>query len=164
MSHAIRHALVSDATAACEVVRRSIVELCNSDHHGDPDALVKWLANKTLANFERWIASREHVAIVAEREGAVVGFGLLNLQGTIALLYVSPDARFRGVSKALLGALESEASAAGIGELRLESSLTALPFYSKFGYTPSGAPCKGTGVVACYPMSRRLVTATAFRG
>jgi GNAT superfamily N-acetyltransferase len=160
MTCAIRHALLSDATAACEVVRRSIVELCYSDHHGDPDTLARWLANKTPANFERWITSGEHVAIAAESEGALVGFGLLNLQGTIALLYVSPDARFRGVSKGLLAALEGEAIAAGIRELKLESSLTALPFYSRFGYAPSAPPCKGAGVTTCYPMSRRMATAT----
>jgi GNAT superfamily N-acetyltransferase len=160
MTCAIRHAVISDATAACEVVRRSIIELCYGDHHDDPDILAAWLANKTPANFERWIVSEQHIAIAAEIDGALVGFGLLNLQGTIALLYVSPDARLRGVSKGLLAALEREAIVAGVRELKLESSLTAQPFYSRFGYTPSGAPCKGVGVTTCYPMSRRIATAT----
>ena len=160
MTCAIRHAVLSDAAAACEVVRRSIVELCFSDHHGDPDTLAGWLANKTPANFERWIASEQHIAIVAEMDGVLVGFGLLDRVGTITLLYVSPHARFRGVSKGLLAALEEEAIVAGVRELTLESSLTALPFYSRLGYTRAESPCKGVGVTTCYPMSRRIAAAT----
>jgi GNAT superfamily N-acetyltransferase len=153
---ATRRAVLSDAHAACEVVRRSIVDLCQADHHGDSDILAKWLANKRPANFERWIASEEHIALVAEIDGAVVGFGLLTLQGKIALLYVAPNARFRGVSKSLLASLEKEAIAVGIREVSLESSLTALPFYSRCGYTASGPPAAGFGITTCYPMSRQI--------
>lgn len=156
MACAIRHASPSDAIAACEIVRRSIAELCYSDHRGDPDTLAKWLANKTPANFERWVTSGRHIALIAEIDGALVGFGLVNLQGTVALLYVSPDARFRGVSKGLLAALEREAIIEGIQELTLESSLTALPFYSRCGYVPSGPPCQGFGITTCYPVAKRI--------
>jgi len=156
MTCATRRAVLSDADAVCEVVRRSIVDLCQADHHGDPDTLAKWLVNKTPANFERWIASEEHIALAAEIDGALVGFGLLNLQGQIALLYVAPNARFRGVSKSLLASLEKEAIAVGIRELSLESSLTALPFYSRCGYTSSGPSATGFGVTTCYPMSRPI--------
>ena len=159
MTCVTRRAVRLDAEAACEVVRRSIVDLCQSDHQGDSDTLAKWLANKTPANFERWIASEDHVAVAAEIDGVLVGFGLLNVRSTIELLYVAPSARFRGVSKSLLASLESEAVAVGIRELTLESSLTALPFYSRQGYTSSGPPVVGFGVLTCYPMSRLIVTA-----
>jgi GNAT superfamily N-acetyltransferase len=155
----IRRAFRFDAFAACEVVRRSIVELCYDDHAGDESTLTEWLANKTPANFEEWIASERHAAFVAERDRAIIGFGLLELQGTIALLYVSPDARFSGVSKALLAALEGEAIAAGIGVLKLESSLTALRFYARCGYSSTGCSAKGFGITSCRPMSRQLTAA-----
>jgi GNAT superfamily N-acetyltransferase len=156
MTCSTRRAVHSDAAAACEVVRRSIVELCQADHRGDADTLAKWLANKTPANFERWIDSEAHIAVAAEIEGALVGFGLLNLQGKIALLYVSADAQFRGVSKSLLALLEKEAAAVGIRELSLESTLTALPFYSRRGYVSTGPSAAGFGGATCYPMSRRI--------
>jgi GNAT superfamily N-acetyltransferase len=156
MTCATRRAALSDAAAACDVVRRSIVELCYDDHRGDEGTLASWLANKTLANFEQWIRSDEHIALVAERDNVLVGFALLTLQGTIALLYVSPDARFSGISKALLDALEQAAIAASVSELRLESSVTALRFYTGRGYTSTGPPCTGFGVTSCYPMSRRI--------
>ena len=156
MACAVRRAVLSDAAAACEVVRSSIVDLCQADHHGDSDTLAKWLANKTPAHFERWIVSEENIALAAEIDGALVGFALLNLQGKIALLYVAPNARFRGVSKSLLASLEKEAIAVGIRELGLESTATALPFYSGRGYASSGPPTAGFGVTICYPMSRQI--------
>ena len=160
MTCTIRPGVLSDAAAACEVVRRSIVELCFSDHHGDSDRVAAWLANKTPPNFERWIASEQHIAIVADMDGVLVGFGLLNRVGTIELLYVSPDARSCGVSKGLLAALEEEAKVAGVRELTLESSLSALLFYSRRGYTRTASPCKGVGVTTCYPMSKPIAAVT----
>jgi hypothetical protein len=43
----IRDAVADDAPAACQVLRRSIVELCAADHGDDPAILAQWLANKT---------------------------------------------------------------------------------------------------------------------
>jgi hypothetical protein len=43
----IRDAVPEDAPAACEAMRRSISELCSTDHHGDAVILARWLANKT---------------------------------------------------------------------------------------------------------------------
>jgi hypothetical protein len=42
----IRAAVPEDALAACEVMRRSISELCEADHRNDPVILGRWLANK----------------------------------------------------------------------------------------------------------------------
>lgn len=156
MSCPIRPAEPADATVACEVVRRSIVELCIDDHRGDEPTLADWLENKTPSNFERWIRSERHIAAVAEREGAILGFGLLSLSGYLALLYVDPDARFSGVSKALLAYLERAGLSAGLQDLKLESTLTALRFYQSAGYSLAGDSVRGFGVTSCYPMMRHI--------
>lgn len=153
----IRRAKTIDATAACVAVRRSIAELCTDDHRGDEGTLAEWLANKTEANFEQWINSAGHIALVAERANGVIGFVLVNLEGEILLLYVSPKARFQGVSKALLGAAEREALLAGMQMLTLNSTTTARQFYRGCGFVTAGEPCKGFGVSMCYPLSKRLV-------
>jgi zinc D-Ala-D-Ala carboxypeptidase len=152
----IRRAVASDAGAACRTVRRSIAELCAEDHHGDADTIAEWLANKTEANFESWINSDRLVAMVAEGPAGVIGFGLLGLNGTLALLYVSPDARFQGVSKSLVTALEREAAAAGVREITLGSSLTARRFYERCGYVSAGEPVKGFGRTQSYPMRKGI--------
>jgi hypothetical protein len=52
----IRDATVEDAAPACEVLRRSITQLCVADHANDPAILMPWLANKTPEIVASWIA------------------------------------------------------------------------------------------------------------
>jgi GNAT superfamily N-acetyltransferase len=71
---------------------------------------------------------------VAEEETRVLGVAAMNDAGKITLNYVAPAARFRGVSKALVAALEATARNLGLAECRLESTQTALQFYRRLGY------------------------------
>ena len=116
----------------CVVLRRSITELCHLDHSGDEKLLAEWLSNKTIENVTRWMS--ESCFLVAEEEGEIVGVAAMDDSGKITLNYVSPDARFRGVSKALLLCLEDEARALGIEECSVESTQTALRSYQGIGY------------------------------
>jgi GNAT superfamily N-acetyltransferase len=151
----VRDACEEDAEAACLVVRRSITELCSLDHRDDASTLDLWLANKTAANMQRWIRER-HVLVAAESE-AILGVAAMSSSGEVILNYVSPDARFRGVSKALVRGLEVRATQFGIQELTLKSTATALPFYRSMGYTDAGAPTKGYGITMGQPMKKRLL-------
>ena len=101
----IRRANPKDAAAACAVLRRSITELCHADHGGDEVLLAKWLSNKTVENVTRWIAQSHF--LVAEEAGTLLGVAAMNAAGKITLNYVLPEARFRGVSKALVQQLEA---------------------------------------------------------
>ncbi len=47
----IRDATPDDAIAGCEVLKRSIAELCAADHESKPAILAQWLGNKTTENF-----------------------------------------------------------------------------------------------------------------
>jgi GNAT superfamily N-acetyltransferase len=152
----IRRAMPSDAASACDVVRRSINLLCLADHHSDERTISRWLANKTEANFNTWIKSEQHVALVAEKAGQLVGFALLRRTGILALLYVAPESRYEGISKALLWNLERQSFELGVTEISIESSLTALRFYRDCGYISTGAPVQGFGVTYRYPMSKRI--------
>jgi GNAT superfamily N-acetyltransferase len=151
----IREARIEDAEAACQVLRRSIVELCELDHKGDADVLDLWLANKTPENVRRWI--REGDVFIATEDGVVLGVGAVNSSGEITLNYVSPDARFTGVSKALIGRLEARALALGASRVTLESTATARRFYRSAGYEECGAPTRSFfGITLCYPMGKQL--------
>jgi GNAT superfamily N-acetyltransferase len=150
----VRDACEEDAESCCSVVRRSIVELCGLDHQDDAASLEEWLANKTTLNMRRWV--RQHHVLVAVDAKAILGVAAMTSMGEIILNYVSPEARFCGVSKALLGGLETRAGRLGIPRLNLQSTATALRFYQALGYTASGAPTKGFGVTMGQPMQKQL--------
>jgi len=151
----IRDAVADDAPAACAVLRRSIAELCAADHANDPTILAQWLVNKTPDIVASWIAQPGNSLLVAIEQDAILAVGAVTDAGEITLNYVSPDARFRGVSRALLGALEARAAARGNARCTLISTGTARCFYLARGYVTDGPPVQKFGTGG-YPMSKRL--------
>ena len=152
----IRDARLEDASAICEVLRRSITELCIADHRNDPTILARWLSNKTPETIASWIARPDNSLLLAVEDGRVLAAGSVTDAGEITLNYVSPDARFRGVSKALLRALETRAADQGNTQCTLTSTETARRFYHANGYTENGAPIGKFGTTSGYPMSKSL--------
>ena len=74
----------------------------------------------------------------------------------IGLNYVSPSARFRGASRALLRALETRAAERGNVRCTLTSTETARQFYLSNGYVEDGLPVGGFGTISGYPMTKSL--------
>ncbi len=152
----IRDALDEDAAQACEVLRRSIIELCSADHNNDPAILRSWLGNKTPDIFRSWIVQPGNNLLVAIDGERMVAVGSVTDGGQITLNYVSPDARFRGVSKSLLAALEDRAANRGCASCTLNSTETARRFYLARGYIETGTPGGHFGTNSGYPMSKSL--------
>lgn len=155
----IRAARIEDAECACLILRRSITELCHQDHHGDAATIAAWLANKTADNMRRWI--EQSYVFVAIEDMAILGVGAMTSSGEITLNYVSPDARFRGISKTILARLEQQAAERRIQNVALGSTATARRFYLAAGYTDNGEPVKGFGVTFGYPMIKQLKPASS---
>jgi N-acetylglutamate synthase-like GNAT family acetyltransferase len=151
----IRRAKKRDAAAICDVVRRSIAVLCVLDHRSDPEVLARWLANKQPETVARWIANPANRMFVAVEAREVLAAGCVTELGEVTLNYVSPDARFRGASRALLDAMEACARDLGISEVRLISTTTALRFYRDAGYLDDGAPSEKHGV-ASWPLRKAI--------
>lgn len=68
--------------------------------------------------------------LIAEIDGAVVGFGSILSSGELDLLYVLKDFQRRGVATALCDELEK-----GFSSVKTYASLTAKPFFERRGYT-----------------------------
>ena len=151
----IRNARDDDAAAACVAMRRSIAELCVADHQNDAAILARWLANKTPENFIAWIARPSNSMLVAVEGDVILAVGCVTDSGEITLNYVSPDARFRGISRAMLKALEERARERGNASVRLTSTGTARRFYRAAGYTDD-APAPFKFGMPDYPMSKTL--------
>jgi GNAT superfamily N-acetyltransferase len=152
----IRDARLDDAEAAYAVLRACITELCAADHGNDPVLLERWLANKQPEIVAGWIARTDSSVLVAIEEDTILAVGSVTDAGEITLNYVSPHARFRGVSRALLKALEARAVERGNTACRLHSTETAHRFYLANGYVDVGEPIRKFGMNSGYPMSKRI--------
>jgi hypothetical protein len=71
----IRDARLEDASSACQVVGRSISELCVADHGNDPAILKQWLNNKTPENLASWITHPDNSVLVAVEHGTILSVG-----------------------------------------------------------------------------------------
>ena len=138
-----------------EVIRRSISELCEADHRNDPEILRRWLANKT-PEIVGWIMKPGNSVLVAVDDDSILAVGSVTDAGEINFNYISPDARFRGVNRAMVTALEARALERGADRCRLLSTETARRFYRSAGYGENGPPQGQFGTTSSYPMSKRL--------
>ena len=129
MSITVRPASEADAVTACDVLRRSIRELCVADHGHDEQVLSAWLANKTPENVRAWITSASSFSVVAVDGSEVRGFGLVQRDGEIQMCYLVPEVQYRGAGKLMLRALEEQAARWALKGVFLTSSVTARRFY-----------------------------------
>lgn len=148
----VRAATRGDAPAMSDLLIASITALCVADHQNRPDAVARWLANKTPEGVLKWFDNAANSLFVAERDGALAATGAFNTRRQIILNYVAPEHRFAGVSKALLAAMEQSL---GPGEASLASTATARRFYRTMGWTETGETELWAGMVA-YPMRKLL--------
>ncbi len=154
MSILVRPAQPADVPAMSHVLIASITELCGADHGNDSYKIAAWTANKTLDGVTAMLTRDGFTLFVAEMDGSVAAVGATTDKGEIALNYVAPSARFRGLSKALLAALEADLVNRGYTEGRLEATRTARRFYLSQGWTDAepSSPCDSS----CRAMRKRL--------
>jgi N-acetylglutamate synthase-like GNAT family acetyltransferase len=78
--------------------------------------LAHWLRNKAPEHFIGWIGQTSSSVLVAvenDENDKIRAVGLVSDAGEIRLNSVSPDARFRGISRSMVHALDRRARPAG---------------------------------------------------
>jgi len=91
----------------------------------------------------------ESVRFVAVADGAVVGCVLLHVRGDEGKLFqmgVLPEHRSRGIGRALVAALESEARRLGLRRVFCHARYHARDYYLKLGYRFVGEPFDEIGI------------------
>ncbi len=151
----IRDAVPEDATVACEVMRRSIAELCVADHRNDPTILERWLGNKTPEIFKSWIRAGNALLVAIEDE-RILAVGCVTDAGEITLNYVSRTRGF-AVSAECCWPLSKTARERGNERCTLKSTETARRFYLERGCSEQGPADGKFGTTSGYPMSKHLV-------
>lgn len=142
----IRIATLTDASAACQVLRRSISDCCVQDHRHDPRILAAWLGNKTPKMVASWFGSEHNFSLVALDGDDIIGVALLTRAGKLALCYLLPQAQRCGVGTALLARMEAQARTWDISVLQLHSTADGAAFYQRHGYIASGTHQSSYGV------------------
>ena len=151
----VREAIPSDSAKACEVLRRSISEICSLDYN-DQSVIDEWLDNKTESNVKEWIQSVNSYSVVCANDDLIVGFGAITLEGEVSLIYLVPEALHKGNGKLMLEAMEERVISEGIVEIHTVSSITAKPFYERNGYTKNGAPLLVGNIKGDFPLIKRV--------
>lgn len=155
MSILVRQAGPDDVPAMSRILTASIIELCAPDHGNDPAAIAAWTKNKTPEGVAGMLANPNLLMFVAELSDVIGAVGAINRSGEVALNYVAPDMRSRGLSTAILTRLEAELRALGFDEGRLEATITARRFYERAGWQLDGPQATGR-MVNGYPMKKAL--------
>lgn len=150
-------ALPAHAEKACNVLIRSIKEICAADYGYDKNILDKWLSNKTADNVRKWILSKDNYSIVAINSlNEIVGFSLISLPGEILLNYVLPEYKNKGVGKKLLAGLESFAKSADLSEITVVSTITAKSFYERNGFEKQAEPLYTGNLLSDFPLIKKI--------
>jgi ribosomal protein S18 acetylase RimI-like enzyme len=107
--------------------------------HRDARGTRKWLSERTPESYREEMRRCDFV--VAEDDSSVVGFGAIDVKkGEITSVYVDPGFTRRGIGSAIVRALETEASRAGLLVVTLHAAGGALDFYKKIGYSYDSPP------------------------
>ena len=146
----VRDFTAADADAVAALIRTTLLTSNASDYAREVlEGLADWYAAGPLISrmglSERFVAvvGAERVGTAAHRDGQIEGF------------FVAPSWQRQGVGELLLAALEASARRRMIDRLLLHSSVTAVDFYLRQGFEPTGEPFDaGEGLVV--PMSKDL--------
>jgi GNAT superfamily N-acetyltransferase len=75
--------------------------------------------------------------VSCEADGQIAAFALRDPGDRLALLYCRPDYQRRGHGRALIEAVEQQARAEGLSQLRTEASLVSQPLLERLGWQRS---------------------------
>jgi putative acetyltransferase len=129
---AIRTYERSDATDTLTIFTEAITGTASGDY--TPEQIRAW-AKPGQRDLSTWHAAMEtRNSIVATVDDAVVGFSDNDATGYIDMMFVSPRHIRRGVATRLLAYVERRARIAGFRELTADVSITARPFFERFGF------------------------------
>lgn len=101
----------------------------------------KFYIDKTNAYIKRTLENPNNHTIVAKDGSRIIGFVQLKADkqnGTISHLYILPGYEGNSIGTQLFGLIRERAVQLNIAKLYIESTLNALSYYEKFGFTNKG--------------------------
>ncbi|WP_224814539.1 GNAT family N-acetyltransferase [Hasllibacter sp. MH4015] len=122
----------ADAIGLATLFHRAVQE--GTSRHYSPEQREAWCDRPpTSAGWRARVEEAE--TIVAERDGAYLGFMTLDMEtGYLDFAYVAPEVMGKGVADALYAVVEGRARVRGLDRLDTEASLLAQPFFARHGW------------------------------
>ncbi len=160
MDCVVRKLRPDETRAYLEVHRASVRGLAALDY--PPEVINAWAPLPVSDEAVEAAAANPigEVRVAAVADGRVVGIGaVVTGKCELRACYILPEAKRLGIGTRIVGELESIARKEGVPFLTLESSLTAMPFYTAMGYQleEMGSHVLGSGItMACARMRKEL--------
>lgn len=125
----LRSYQISDLEGVITVFERAVRETASQDYN--PAQIAAWAQADRDSWQKRLLDSHCWVATI---EDTIVGFGNVELDGHLDLMFTHPDYLRTGVASALLQKLEHAVIVMALPVIFTEASITAKPFFSRRGY------------------------------
>ncbi|MEQ1757284.1 MAG: GNAT family N-acetyltransferase [Vicinamibacterales bacterium] len=121
-----------DAPALWRVFYSAIRQTAAKDY--TPEQIVAWAPTEFDA--AKWAERMRGIQpFVAEQDGAIVGYADVQANGYIDHFFVSPTVVRQGVGSRLMQSIHDRAAVQGFERLFSDVSLTARPFYERWGFS-----------------------------
>ncbi|WP_455818944.1 GNAT family N-acetyltransferase [Pseudomonas cerasi] len=134
MSITIRAFQASDLDAVIALFQGAVREIASQDYN--PQQIDAWVQVDRTVWEKRFKESQCWLAI---RSGEIAGFGNVEEDGHLDMLFTDPKHQRRGVATALLKWLELAVVKMGVPVMNTEASITAKPFFIRHGFQLSEA-------------------------
>jgi GNAT superfamily N-acetyltransferase len=132
----IRVAINSDYSAMDAVFRSSVKQLCKGCY--DDETIEAWAGKPWPERFSKSAdeGNRQYVFVSGDE---IICFGSINVEKSLLVgLFVEPKYSGQGVGRKMTAHLISEAKAAGVHSIHVDSSLNAVGFYKANGFSEIG--------------------------
>jgi len=119
-------------------IKNSVFSKFNSSEYFKKEAIDWYLDFTNLKKsdeelFEAFYISDKSIFFVAEENNKIIGY-IKGSKDRIGNLFVLGNSHKKGVGKKLVELLEKEAKNQNSKEIKIRSSIYAVPFYQKMGY------------------------------
>ena len=132
-----RIAVSADAETLLRTRRSAVVN--NADEKYPRAVLESWAAKtdaETIAKEAEALKNLDRITIVAEAEGKIIGLGTIGIsEALLKQCYILPEYNGLGIARELVKRIEAISQEKGLKSLQLSSSLIALEFHKKQGYS-----------------------------
>jgi quinol monooxygenase YgiN/ribosomal protein S18 acetylase RimI-like enzyme len=153
----IRPYAPTDAADTLAIFLAAVTETAAADY--SPEQIQAW-ARPEARELSAWHAAmQKRNSYVATVDGKPAGFSDVDSEGYIDMIFVAPRYLRQGVARQLITHVEAHARIERLTELTADVSITARPFFERYGFTVEAKqhPVKVGVQLTNYKMKKKLL-------